>query len=59
MLQVEINKKREAELQRMKRTLEEQAHSSEAAISEMKKKSQDSINELQDQVEQLGKHRAK
>ena len=56
---MEIDKKREAELQRMKRTLEDQAQASEAAISEMKKKSQDAINEIQDQVEQLGKHRAK
>ena len=57
--QTEIFKKREAELQRMKAQLEDQAHASEQAISEMKKKSQDAINEMQDQVEQMAKHRSK
>ena len=57
--QVEVNKKREAELQRMKRDLEEQQLQHEQAIQGFKKKSQDMQNELNDQLDQLSKVKSK
>ena len=57
--QVELNKKREAELQRMKRDLEEQQLQHEQAITTFKKKNQDAQNELNDQLDQLSKLKSK
>jgi len=57
--QIEQNKKREAELQRMKRDLDEQALQSEQAVAATKKKSQDAQNELNDQLDQLSKVKSK
>ena len=58
-IQVEVNKKREAELQRMKRDLEEQQLQHEQAINTYKKKNQDAQNELNDQLDQLSKLKSK
>ena len=57
--QVVLNKKREAELQRMKRDLEEQQLQHEQAITTFKKKNQDAQNELNDQLDQLSKLKSK
>ena len=57
--QVELNKKREAELQRMKRDMEEQIIQSEAALNSIKKRSQEAVNELNDQLDQLSKAKSK
>ena len=54
-----MNKKREAELQRMKRDLEEQQLQHEQAINTYKKKNQDAQNELNDQLDQLSKLKSK
>ncbi|WAR11053.1 MYS-like protein [Mya arenaria] len=53
--QMEMNKKREAEIQKMRRDLEEQALQSEATIAGLRKKAQDSANEMADQIDQLQK----
>ena len=58
-LQMEQNKKREAELQRMKRDLEEQQLQHEQQLQAAKKKSQDLQNELNDQLDQLTKVKSK
>ena len=56
---MELNKKREAELQRMKRDLEEQALQSEAHMTSLRKKNQDAINEMSEQLDQLGRTKSK
>ena len=53
--QIELNKKREAELQKLRRDLEESQIHSESQISALRKKQQDSVNEMSDQLEQLQK----
>lgn len=50
-----MNKKREAELQKLRRDLEEAQVHSESQISALRKKQQDSVNEMSDQLEQLQK----
>lgn len=57
--QMDLNKKREAEIQRLKRDLEEHALQSEQGLASMKKKQNDAINELADQVDNLGKVKSK
>lgn len=57
--QQELNKKREAEIARVKRDMEELAIQSDQAMASMKKKQQDAINELADQVDNLGKVKSK
>jgi len=52
---MELNKKREAELQKLRRDLEEAQIHSESQISALRKKQQDSVNEMSDQLEQLQK----
>ena len=56
---MELNKKREAEIQNLKRELEAQAIQSEQQLSSMKKKQQDAVNDLSDQVDQLSKVKSK
>ena len=56
---MELNKKRDAELQRIKRDMEEQAINSDAAMSSLKKRQQEAINELNDQLDQLSKAKSK
>ena len=55
MAQVELNKKREQELLKLRRDLEETTLQHEAQVATLRKKHQDAVNELGDQVEQLQK----
>ena len=51
--QIEVNKKRESELQKLRRDLEETHAQNEAQIATIRKKQQDAVNEMTEQVEQL------
>ena len=53
--QIELNKKREQELLKLRRDLEEQTLQHEAQIAGLRKKHADASNELSDQVDQLQK----
>merc|ERR1719297_35438 len=57
--QIELNKKREAEVTKLRRDLEEAKIQQEATIVGLKKKHQDAIAEMQEQIEQLNKIKAK
>ena len=57
--QVELNKKREQELVKLRRDLDEQALQSESQIASLRKKAQDVANEMSDQIEQLQKAKSK
>jgi len=57
--QVELNKKREAEVQKLRRDLEEAALNSEGQIAALRKKAQDAANEMADQIDQLQKVKGK
>ena len=57
--QVELNKKREQELIKLRRDLDEQALQSESQIASLRKKAQDVANEMSDQIEQLQKAKSK
>jgi len=57
--QIDLNKKREAELQKLRRDLEEAQVQSEAQIASLRKKQQDAVNELTEQVDQLQKAKQK
>ena len=59
VLQVEVNKRREQELMKLRRDLEEQAMQHEANAASLKKKSQDTVNELADQLDQVTKAKQK
>jgi len=54
-----VNKKREAELQKLRRDLEESHIQSEAALAAARKKQQDAVNELSEQLDQLQKTKQK
>jgi len=57
--QIEVNKKREAELQKLRRDLEEAHVQNEAQLAAIRKKQQDAVNELTEQVDQLQKVKQK
>ena len=57
--QIDVNKKREAELQKLRRDLEESHVQSEAQLAALRKKQQDSVNELSEQLDQLNKVKQK
>merc|ERR1719346_716126 len=57
--QVELNKKREAEVLRMRKDLEEINIQQEATVLSLKKKHQDAIMEVSEQIDQLGKLKAR
>jgi len=57
--QIDVNKKREAELQKLRRDLEESHIQSEAQVAALRKKQQDAVNELTEQLDQLQKARQK
>ena len=57
--QVDLNKKRENEIQKLRRDLEEQQLASEANIASLRKKQQDVSNDLSDQLENLSKVKSK
>ena len=58
-LQIDVNKKREAELQKLRRELEESKAQAEQQASAMRKKQQDSVNELTEQLDQMQKAKQK
>lgn len=57
--QVEANKRREVELQKLRRDLEEAHANTEAQTAALRKKQQDTINELTEQLDQLQKLKQK
>merc|ERR1712045_574988 len=57
--QIELNKKREAEVTKLRRDLEEAHIQQEATLVSLKKKHQDAIAEMSEQIEQLSKMKAK
>ena len=57
--QIEVNKKRETELQKLRRDLEEAHIQNEAQMATVRKKQQDAVNELTEQVDQLQKVKQK
>lgn len=56
---MDLNKKREAELVKLKRDLEEARIQNEQQIQAMRKKQADAINEVTDQLDQANKLKAK
>merc|ERR1712213_244331 len=58
-MQMELNKKRESELNKLRKDLEESNINHESLISGLKKKQQDAIQEMNDQIDQLMKMKAK
>merc|ERR1740131_419862 len=57
--QMELNKKRDAELAKMRKDIEESKITEETTVVALKKKQQDAIGEMTEQVDQLSKMRAK
>ncbi|OWA54357.1 Myosin heavy chain, muscle [Hypsibius exemplaris] len=57
--QIEMNKKREAEMAKLRRDLEESNIQHETIVQSLRKKNADSVSELGDQVDQLNKVKAK
>lgn len=57
--QIEVNKKREAELQKLRRDLDESHVHSETQVAAIRKKQQDAVNELTEQLDQLQKSKQK
>merc|ERR1712024_22037 len=57
--QIELNKKREAEVSKLRRDLEEAKIQQEATIVALKKKHADANAEMQEQIEQLNKIKSK
>lgn len=54
-----MNKKREAELQKLRRDLEEAHIQGDAQTTALRKKQQDAVNELAEQLDQLQKAKQK
>jgi len=57
--QIELNKKRESEVSKIRKDLEECKIQHDSTVVSLKKKQQDSIAEMNEQIDQLGKMRAK
>merc|ERR1712106_1246491 len=57
--QIELNKKRESEVTRMRKDLEEANIQRDATITSLKRKQQDAIAETSEQIDQLAKMKAK
>ena len=57
--QLEANKRREAELQKLRRDLEDAHAQNEAQVSSLRKKQQDTINDMSEQLEALQKMKQK
>ena len=57
--QVELNKKREAELNKLRKDLEEANIQHESLLNGLKKKQQDAVQEMNDQIDQLLKMKGK
>merc|ERR1712212_1036741 len=57
--QVELNKKREAELGKLRRDLEESNIQHEAALASLRKKHNDAVAEMSEQIDHLNKMKAR
>ena len=57
--QMELNKKREQELLKLRRDLEESALQHDTQVAALRKKQQDAANEMADQVDQLQKAKSR
>jgi myosin heavy subunit len=57
--QIELNKKRDAEVQKLRKDLEEVNIQHESILMSLKKKHQDAIQEMSEQIDQLSKMKAK
>jgi len=57
--QIELNKKREAELSRLRRDLEESNIQHEATVASLRKKHNDAVAEMGEQIDQLNKMKAR
>merc|ERR1711913_201137 len=57
--QVELNKKREAEVQKLRKDLEEANIQQESTMTNLRRKHQDAVSEMAEQIEQLTKMKAK
>ena len=57
--QIELNKKRESEVTKLRKDLEECRIQQDATCASLKKKQQDAVNEMSEQCEQLSKMKAK
>merc|ERR1712096_371579 len=57
--QCELNKKREAEVQKLRKDLEEAAIQQESTMLNLKRKHQDAVAEMAEQIDQLSKMKAK
>merc|ERR1712223_1025037 len=57
--QVELNKKREAEVQKLRRDLEESHIQQETTLQNLKRKHQDAVAEMTEQIDQLTKMKTK
>merc|ERR1719410_848069 len=57
--QIELNKKREAEVNKLRKDLEEARIQQEAPLNSLKKKHQDAVAEMSEQIDQLSKMKSK
>merc|ERR1712073_271438 len=57
--QMELNKKREAEVNKLRKDLEEARIQQEATLNSLKKKHQDAVAEMSEQIDQLSKMKGK
>lgn len=57
--QLDLNKKRESELAKLRRDLEEANLQHEATTAQLRKKHQDAVNEMGEQIDQLQKAKNK
>merc|ERR1719333_92860 len=57
--QMELNKKREAEVNKLRKDLEEARIQQEATLNSLKKKHQDAVAEMSEQIDQLSKMKSK
>ncbi|KAL7670095.1 hypothetical protein ACOME3_005033 [Neoechinorhynchus agilis] len=57
--QVELNKKRESELAKLRRDLDEANLQHEATTTQLRKKHQDAVNEMGEQIDQLSRMKSK
>merc|ERR1739842_80891 len=57
--QTDLNKKREAEVQKLRKDLEEANIQHESVLMNLKKKHQDAIQEMSEQIDQLSKMKSK
>merc|ERR1712121_439380 len=57
--QIELNKKRESEVSKLRKDLEERQIQHEATLVSLKKKHQDAVSEMSEQIDQLSKMKSK